>query len=90
MSTSYHVFGLVQGLLSFERLGRPSRRLFARAGERRQRTFELQFALPSVATRNGLARPAQIGAPVILDVMESGSVMGGVLGSLFGRLLLFG
>jgi hypothetical protein len=37
--------------------------LFAGAGERRQRTFEVQFALPPVATRNGLAPPLRIGAP---------------------------
>jgi hypothetical protein len=36
---------------------------FAGAGERRQRTLELQFALPPVATRNGLASPLRIGAP---------------------------
>ena len=28
-------------------------------GERRQRTLELQFALPPVATRNGLTRPSE-------------------------------
>jgi len=28
-------------------------------GERRQRTGELQFALPPVATRNGLTRPSE-------------------------------
>jgi hypothetical protein len=28
-------------------------------GERRERTAELQFALPPVATRNGLTRPSE-------------------------------
>ena len=37
--------------------------LFAGAGERRQRTVELPFALPPVAPRNGLAPPLRIGAP---------------------------
>src|SRR5204862_7830683 len=36
---------------------------FAGAGERRQRAVELQFAVPPVATRNGLAPPLRIGAP---------------------------
>ncbi len=47
------------------RISQPTnpRGLFAGAGERRQWTFELQFALPPVATRNGLAPPLRIGAP---------------------------
>ena len=40
-----------------------SRRIFAWAGERRRRSPEPSFALPPVATRNGLAQPTRIGAP---------------------------
>ena len=39
-------------------------------GERRRRPSELQFASPPVATRNGLAPPAQIGAPLTLAVID--------------------
>ena len=52
--------------------------------------FELQFALPPVATRNGLASPAQIGAPLIQAVNVSSSVIAGVLVGLLGRFFLFG
>jgi hypothetical protein len=61
---------------------------FAGAGERRQRTLELQFALPPVATRNGLAPPAQIGAPLIPEVLGLSSIMAGIL--LLGWFFLFG
>jgi hypothetical protein len=44
---------------------RHPRRLFVLAGERRRRALNLQFASPPVATRNGLAPPARIGAPEI-------------------------
>jgi hypothetical protein len=47
-----------------------SRRAFARAGERRRRTPNLQFASPPVATRNGLAPPVQIGAPLIIEFID--------------------
>jgi hypothetical protein len=52
-------FPIVSG--SFSSLSHPRRR-FSWAGERRQRTSNLQFALPPVATRNGLAPPRKIGA----------------------------
>jgi hypothetical protein len=39
--------------------------LFAGAGERRGRASEPPLADPPVATRNGLAPPLQIGAPLI-------------------------
>src|SRR6266498_2127183 len=48
-----------------------SRRRFVLAGERRRRVFEYQLASPPVATRNGLARPARIGAPVMIAVRRN-------------------
>ena len=44
---------------------RHPRRLFVLAGERRRRELEVQSSSPPVATRNGLAPPARIGAPEI-------------------------
>ena len=50
---------------------RQSRRLFVLAGERRRRASSLQFAAPPVATRNGLAPPARIGAPQVNEAFAA-------------------
>ena len=57
----FPVFSPLSGVFGCKRTC--SRRAFSWAGERRQRTLELRFALPPVATRNGLAQPTRIGAP---------------------------
>jgi hypothetical protein len=72
------VYGLSQGfrvpIASFFRSPsegdaerRCSRRLFGQAGERRRGLSSFKLASPPVATRNGLAWPARIGAPNALD-----------------------
>jgi len=57
------VFGFIRSPSEGRRLGRQPKGVFAPSiragGERRQRTLELQFALPPVATRNGLTRPPE-------------------------------
>ena len=55
---------LVRHSLAFPRRG------FAQAGERRRQAFELEFASPPVATRNGLAPPVRIGAPDVVMVFD--------------------
>ncbi len=50
-------------VLSHERAARDHAVRFVQVGERRRRVSELQLALSSVATRNGLALPARIGVP---------------------------
>jgi hypothetical protein len=57
------VFALSRSPAEGRRSGRPTQAVVAPSiragGERRERTAELQFAFPPVATRNGLTRPSE-------------------------------
>ena len=59
------------GALGTESRERNRAVLFVLAGERRRGALNLRFASPPVATRNGLAPPARIGAPVSSESSEA-------------------